>query len=364
MSEPLAQKYRPRTFGDMIGQNLTANVLHQMVEKDEVPSALLFTGPSGTGKTTAARVLARATHTDESEIIEIDAASNGGVADVRQLIQSLQYGRRIVIYDEAHSITRDGWNALLKPVEEHQGTTFVFVTTEPNKIPVTVLSRLMEFEFQRVPPIAIVERLVNVRAAEKITVPDPVLGYIARHSSGNVRSALSALDQAARAGVSSLEEFTRLRGVEDRAPGLMRALISGDHARIFAEADLWMLSVTDPGDIANDLVRLVSDLLIIRSGGTLPLVGDALQSRKDLALSMEPERLLSVMKVIWDLKTRVRSTDDPGANVMLVLTLISEVLTRGRAVSRPAPAATTAPMPASPAGSGERMSLADLQKDS
>ncbi len=208
-------------------------------------------------------------------------------------------------------------------------------------------------------PADIMGRLVHVAKHEELSTPPVVLAYIAKHSGGNVRTALTSLDQAVRAGVGSLDDLTRLRGVSDRGPAMFQVLASGDHARIYAELDDWLLSTANPMEIVSAVVQVAADLLVIRSGGTLPLGGEMLQVRKDLALSVDPERLLPVMKVVWDLKTRIRASDDPGSNVLLALTLISEVLTRGRqqAPQQPAPAPEqTDTQPE------QRMSLADLQK--
>jgi DNA polymerase-3 subunit gamma/tau len=360
-TEPLAIKYRPSSFEDMIGQKLTAVVLQNMVKAEDVPPALLFSGPSGTGKTTAARILAYSLHQQESDVIEIDAASNGGVADVRTLLQGLAYGAKTVVYDECHSITRDGWNALLKALEENVSSTFVFVTTDPGRIPDTVLSRLMEFEFYRVSPGEIAHRLLHVVKQEGFSTPNPVLAYIAKNSGGNVRTALTSLDQAVRAKVETLDAFTRLRGVSDRGPTMFQALDSGDYARIYTELDDWLLSTANPMEIVSAVVGVASDLLVLRAGGSLQLAGESLQARKDLALSIDPERLLPVMKIVWDLKTRIKASDDPGGNVLLALTLISDVLTRGRDQQYvpPTPAPTTGQAEQQPE---QRMSLADLQR--
>lgn len=373
MTDSLALKYRPATFPDMVGQKFLAVVLQQMVDTDAVPHGLLFSGPSGTGKTTVARVLAAELNPDQREavaggystsVIEIDAASHGGVADIRKLMETVRYAangtdKKVIILDECHSITREGWNALLKPTEEETGVYFVFVTTEPEKIPPTVLSRLHEFPFKRVTPNEILERLVHVAKAEKIPTTIQLLEYISATCQGNVRSALTSFDQAARAGIKSPEDYVALRGLDDQSPKLAKVLLTGDYAAVFEELDRQLATVSSPTQIMSRLIRLFTDLLVIRAGGTLTHVGPALEERKQLAVQVEQDRLLAAMKTMWDLKTRVRGSDDASGDVRLVLTLITDAFTRGKVTtpapvaSAPAPAATEAP---------RKLSLAELQQ--
>lgn len=377
MTDSLALKYRPATFADMVGQKLLSLVLDQMVKADEVPHGLLFSGPSGTGKTTAARCLAAELNPSQREavaggysasVIEIDAASHGGVADIRKLMETVRYAvngtdRKVIILDECHSITREGWNALLKPTEEESGVYFVFVTTEPEKIPPTVLSRLHEFSFRRVTPNDILDRLVHVARTEKIPTSIQLLEYISTTCEGNVRSALTSFDQARRAGIKSVENYVQLKGLEDQAPEMAKALLTGDYSAVFTELDRQITLVASPAQIVSRLVRLFTDLLVLRAGGTLTHVGPALQARKDLAVQIEQDRLLAAMKIMWDLKTRVRGSDDASGDVRLVLTLVTDVFSKGR-VSAPVPAASPAPVQVTEAepSAPRKLSLSDLQQ--
>jgi DNA polymerase-3 subunit gamma/tau len=227
----LARKYRPTRFGDLIGQRHVATGLAGAVAKNRVAHGYLLAGPRGTGKTTAARILAMALNcerrdSDSSDgepcgecdscrrvwagsanldVVEIDAASNRGVDDARELRERAMYAAsgpdryKVYIIDEAHMLTREAWNALLKILEEPPPrVVFVFATTDPQKIANTagaVLSRLQRFDFRNLGPEAIVGRLKEVAAAEGITVEDDALALIARVARGGMRDALSMFDQ-------------------------------------------------------------------------------------------------------------------------------------------------------------------------
>jgi DNA polymerase-3 subunit gamma/tau len=228
----LARKYRPTRFGDLAGQEHVAAGLRGAVGKQRVAHAYLLTGPRGVGKTTAARILAMALNCERRpggelegepcgecdscrriwsgaanlDVVEIDAASNRGVDDARDLRERAMYAasgperHKVYIIDEAHMLTREAWNALLKVLEEPPPrVVFVFATTEPQKIGNTaapVLSRVQRFDFRRIGPGAIVERLRDVAAREGVEAEPDALTLIARVASGGMRDALSLLDQA------------------------------------------------------------------------------------------------------------------------------------------------------------------------
>lgn len=377
MTEQLALRYRPRTFADMIGQSLTALSLQKMVEKDAVPHALLFSGPSGTGKTSSARILAAAMNPEQADaiaagssidVVEIDSASNGGVADVRRMMETLRFAaspnsRRVVIYDECHTITREGWNALLKPTEEDTGTTFIFVTTEPEKVHETVLSRLREFEFYRVAPYEIGQRLAQIVKAENIAIDGALLGHLAETANGNVRGAIMSLDQVWQTDISSLEQYVELRGETDKSPALMQAMMSGNFSSITAELEAQISSSANPYRVTNNLVQLLSDILVYRSGGKTEHVGAALQARKELAYMVDQNRVVAAMKIIWDLKTRVKASSNPASDVRLAVTLIGDLMSQGR--QQPAPPATRPTEVAPPVETTtepRKLTLSDLRK--
>lgn len=223
----LATKYRPKRFADIVGQTAPVMVLTQMVARDMVPAALVFCGRRGCGKTSMARILARAKNCEDRLpgygdscgqcgscqavdqgramfLVEVDAASSGGVDSMRAIIEDAQYSaggnHKIIILDEVHAATSQGFQVLLKTLEEPPPrVTFVLVTTEPDKIPATIMTRSMMCRFGKIPPSDVRRRLKDVADAEGIAADEEVLDWIVDYADGGMRDALMVLDQAATA---------------------------------------------------------------------------------------------------------------------------------------------------------------------
>ncbi|MRR57228.1 MAG: DNA polymerase III subunit gamma/tau [Deltaproteobacteria bacterium] len=241
----LARKYRPQTFLDLIGQEHVCRTLQNAIGSGRVAHAFLFTGARGVGKTSAARILAKALQCDGGpsvepcnacpacleitagnsvDVIEIDGASNTGVEDIRELRENIKYlpsrcRFKIFIIDEVHMLSTSAFNALLKTLEEPPPhVKFIFATTEPHKVPITILSRCQRFDFKRIPLPKIVERLRQIVGAEQVAVGDVSLTAIARKGDGSMRDSLSTLDQVlAFCGENVAdEEVITLLGVVDR----------------------------------------------------------------------------------------------------------------------------------------------------
>src|SRR5690242_16834822 len=221
----LARRYRSTTFDEVIGQEHVAQTLKKAIESDRITHAYLFCGTRGVGKTSMARIMAKALNCrssdrptpqpcgkcdsciaiargDDIDVIEIDAASNTGVDNVRDIIENSQYRPavsrfKVYIIDEVHMLSKSAFNALLKTLEEPPGhVKFILATTDPQKIPVTVLSRCLQFNLKQIPPSLISARLKHVLEEEKISCDAASLQLLAHAARGSMRDALSILDQA------------------------------------------------------------------------------------------------------------------------------------------------------------------------
>lgn len=235
----LAVKYRPQTFDDVVGQENIITILQNQLKTDSTKQGYLFTGGAGTGKTTIARIFARALNggSYNSEIIEIDAASNNGVDAIRELRESCKFKPinskfKVYIIDEVHMVSTGGFNALLKTLEEPPPhAVFIFATTDPHKIPSTILSRVQRFDFGRMQVDQIVGRLFHIIENENIeadpgqtapeqlyTVPQDVLEYLAKLANGGMRNSISLLDTVlGYSNEPSLQDVFDTLGVPDFA---------------------------------------------------------------------------------------------------------------------------------------------------
>lgn len=354
----LALRYRPRRFEDLVGQRAVQVFLPQMIAQNAVPNALRFEGSRGTGKTTTARILAAAINCEADhrpcgncvsckstfdgsalDVIEIDAASNGLVADIRELRERIRFrassAYRIVILDEAQSISDAGFNALLKTLEEPpDATTFILCTTEPARIPDTVASRCMPFTFHRLSVADIAAQLAVIARRESFTVDPSLLTLLAERADGAMRDAIMLLDQVSRVGITTGEQYQRLIGYVDHAPALLGALISGDLPAAFTRLDEAVNRVANPATLTNDIIACLRDVLVLRCGAEIAKTGAALADRQTLALTLESPTVVAGLKVLWELKTKAR-LDDARSNLELAVVMLHEVFTKDR------PAATS-----------------------
>lgn len=205
MAQSLAVKYRPKTFSDVIGQDNIVKILQSQIDTNAQRNTYLFVGPAGDGKTTCARILANELNKGQGLPIELDAASHNGVDDVRSIIdqaqtKSLDSEYKVFIVDECHALSNNAWQALLKLIEEPPAKAiFIFCTTNPEKIPRTIISRVQRYDFRMLSQEAIIQRLKYVCDKEAVdmtgSVDDSALEYIAKLADGHMRDALTMLDQ-------------------------------------------------------------------------------------------------------------------------------------------------------------------------
>jgi DNA polymerase-3 subunit gamma/tau len=294
MAAALYNRYRPRTFAEVVGQEHVTSALISALEHGRTHHAYLFSGPRGCGKTSSARILAASLNcvhgptptpcgecdqcvgirTGSSvDVVEIDAASHGGVEDARDLRERALYvpasaRYRVFVIDEAHQVSRDGFNALLKIVEEPPSyLVFVFATTEPDKVLPTIRSRTFSYQFRLVPPTALREHLARIVAAEGADLAPEVLPLVVRAGAGSVRDSLSVLDQLISGGVTTYEQAAALLGVTDVVllDEAVDALSARNAASLFGVVEQVVAAGLDPRSFARDLLERLRDLLLIRA---------------------------------------------------------------------------------------------------
>jgi len=341
----LARKYRPKRFTDLIVQDHVAAALRGAVAQGRVAHGYLFAGPRGVGKTTAARILAmalnceRRTSAGEGEpcgecdpcrriwtgaanldVVELDAASNRGVDDARDLRERAMYaasteaGSKVYIVDEAHMLTREAWNALLKILEEPPArVVFVFATTEPQKIANTaapILSRLQRFDFRRIGPHAIVARLKEVAKAEQLSVEDDALHLIAKSANGGMRDALSLLDQVLSFGEGPVTAG-RVREVLGLIPDelygeMLRTIVGRDPAGVFPLVERLLEGGADLGEFVNGAAETLRALLLVGVGGQPEGMTEGLLAVvREYAPQLPPGDIVRLLTILSDSEERL-----------------------------------------------------------
>jgi DNA polymerase III subunit gamma/tau len=362
----LARKYRPATFTDLIGQDAMVRTVSNAFETGRIPQAWILTGVRGVGKTTTARILARALNYElpdgsvkgptiampalgvhcqaimESrhvDVIEMDAASHNGVDDVRQINEAVRYSPvsaryKVYILDEVHMLSGAAFNALLKTLEEPPPhVKFVFATTEIRKVPITVLSRCQRFDLRRVDAAALVRHLEGILAKENISAEPEALGLIARAAEGSVRDALSLMDQAIAhaAGSVRAEDIRAMLGLADRTRiiDLFEALMRGDMAKALGELRDQYDSGADPAVVLSDLAEFTHFVTRVK---IVPAVADDVslaESERTRGRAFATALSMRVLTRAWQMLfkglTEVKEAGKPLAAAEMVLVRIAYV---------------------------------------
>jgi DNA polymerase-3 subunit gamma/tau len=265
----LAVKYRPQTFAEICGQSVTTKILNKVLEKQSFKNAYLFAGPSGCGKTTLARCFAKAINEGIGEPEELDAASNGGVDQVRAIVdaanqRSLTGTYKIYIIDECHAITSAGWQAFLKSLEDAPAyTIYIFCTTEPNKVPVTIQNRMQRFNVAKINSAEIKARLVYVCQQEGFVNYEDTCELISKLCDGCMREALTMLDQCADLSNDlSLENTKAILGDApfERMLKLTNFLITSNDAAVLGAVETLAAEGRDLKQFVNDYLSFILEL--------------------------------------------------------------------------------------------------------
>jgi DNA polymerase III subunit gamma/tau len=357
----LARKYRPKRFADLLVQDHVAAALRGAVAAGRVAHGYLFAGPRGVGKTTAARILAMALNCERAgagsgspgepcgecesctriwsgvtslDVVELDAASNRGVDDARDLRERAMYAasaehrHKVYIVDEAHMLTREAWNALLKILEEPPpGVVFVFATTEPQKIAQSaapILSRLQRFDFRRIGPHAIAERLQQVVAAEGLAADADALRLIAKSADGGMRDGLSLLDQVLSfgAGPVTVERVREVLGLipDDLYGELLRLVAERDAGAVFPLVDRLVDAGADLAEFVAGAGETLRTVLLAGLGGTPEGVTEAMQALvRRYGPRLPPPDVVRLLTILSELETQLRSSGNARLAVELLL---------------------------------------------
>ncbi|MDR0247779.1 MAG: DNA polymerase III subunit gamma/tau [Burkholderiales bacterium] len=391
--QALARQWRPRTFAELVGQSHVVTALQNALERGRVHHAYLLTGTRGVGKTTLARILAKSLNCEQGvtatpcgqcaactaidegrfvDLLELDAASNTGIDNMREILDNARYaptaGRyKVYLIDEVHMLSKAAFNSMLKTLEEPpEHVKFVLATTDPQKIPVTVLSRCLQFSLKPLPAEQVKARLAHILEAEKIAFDDGGLMQIARAARGSLRDALSLLDQAIAYGAGSVQEaqVRAMLGAVDRdyVYRLVEALAAHDGATLLAEADGLAARGLDAGAVLDELIALFHRIAVAQ------VVPEAASGFEDSAqvVAMAARFTAEDIQLFYQIALQGRADlslapDETMGMSMTLLRLLAftpEVgnppLSVAPSLANPHPSSASTPSPSAPLPQGER----------
>ncbi|MFM0610460.1 DNA polymerase III subunit gamma/tau [Streptococcus suis] len=383
MYQALYRKYRSQTFGEMVGQEVVATTLKQAIEQGKISHAYLFSGPRGTGKTSAAKIFAKAmncpnqvggepcndcyicqaiTEGSLEDVIEIDAASNNGVDEIRDIRDKSTYAPSLATYkvyiiDEVHMLSTGAFNALLKTLEEPtENVVFILATTELHKIPATILSRVQRFEFKSIKVTDIQEHLAAILTKEGLIFDEQALTIIARRAEGGMRDALSILDQALslsqdqQVTLEIAEEITgsiSLRALDDYVASLRQ----GDSVTALQHLQTLFDQGKSMSRFATDLLHYLRDVLIVQTGGEDTHLTTGFSEN----LALEQARIFTMIEMVTRGLADIKSSPQPK--------IYAEMMTI-RLAEDSSPSGAMAELPAELLGqlASLQQQVADLQK--
>lgn len=347
--QALYRMFRPQAFSDVVGQEHVTKTLRNAISKGKQSHAYIFSGPRGTGKTSIAKVFAKAinclnsdngepcnecaickgiTQGTNSDIIEIDAASNNGVDEIRNIRDKVKYAPseskyKVYIIDEVHMLTTGAFNALLKTLEEPPAhAIFILATTEPHKIPPTIISRAQRFDFKSINHDQIVERLKFVAEEQQIDYDDAALNFVAKASEGGMRDALSIMDQAIAFGDDhlTLQDALNVTGsVDDEALNkLFSQIIDGDVKSAFSTYHQFVADGKEVNRLINDMIYFVRDTIMNKTA-------DA-STEYDALMHFELETLYQMIDIINDTLVSIRFSVNQNVHFEVLLVKLSEMV--------------------------------------
>ena len=352
MYQALYRKYRSQTFGEMVGQKVISTTLRQAVESGKISHAYLFSGPRGTGKTSAAKIFAKAmncpnqvdgepcnhcdicrdiTNGSLEDVIEIDAASNNGVDEIREIRDKSTYAPsratyKVYIIDEVHMLSTGAFNALLKTLEEPtENVVFILATTELHKIPATILSRVQRFEFKSIKQGAIKEHLASILEKEGLTFDDEALTIIARRAEGGMRDALSILDQALSLSPDNhvsqtvAEEITGSIGLT-ALDSFVANVRNQDTTQALSNLETLFDNGKSMSRFATDLLEYFRDLLIVKAGGENSHHSPLFEEN----LSLEQDRLFQLIDLVTSALPEIKTGTHPKIYAEMLTIKLSE----------------------------------------
>ena len=362
----LYRKFRPTTFEEVKGQDAIVTTLRNQIAADHIPHAYLFCGTRGTGKTTVAKILARAVNCEKPvnggpcnecaacreilagtslNVVEIDAASNNGVDNIREIIDQVQYrptrGRyKVYIIDEVHMLSAGAFNALLKTLEEPPSyVIFILATTEVSRLPLTILSRCQRYDFRRIEADTMVMRMQELLAAEGVRAEEKALRYIARSADGAMRDALSLLDQCMAFYLGqelTYEKVLSVLGAVDTEVfrSLLASLLKGDTAGSIAQFEQVISKGREIGQFLADFVWYLRNLLLIRTSGDsaadlIDASAEQLESMRETAQKCPPDSLMRMIRILSDLSNQMRFAANRRTLTEMALIRISKPQSEG-----------------------------------